>query len=988
MSLPQIKGSVMSNQLEVNPSLIGVHIDFSILKVQPPNEYRDLGKSLEIANSPTFNPKGAAQHGLFANEIGADGTSIWAAATSSSSAIAVHLLASISIWMELISARKQTLATSGKPIDFAASGISLTRDQVANWHTSAQAWRLTADQANERRQRQLLLIIDNLGISVSGKSTLSDSVLDVWRSAMITVDKLVAGKPQSVQTGAPLLGLASWHLYPDMVVFGRDKDVKDVKQNDPLINRGGIITLGIQDTRRSGDGIYWSLPLAHLRYYGEPVRSEASLSSQTSRVSIDELLYVALGSLVRRWCADADDIEPAAKLVVQLDKFVDIPGDVRGRGAWLPLLASTAQSFLTAQGDTRSEILQFIKCGRRRYPLFIDHPGTDSIFGLSNCTAFLKKMPGNSARVSLLRHVAKDFSHHRHLMVIQCRVGLQRSLWELASVEKFRSNNKRTRESDSDLSHDEVPRRYLRWLNRLHIDQSLDDIQADSDLIRLDAPIPWLWTPLGYQWQNVSRSFYGKILEEECDDSDWQHAIGATVQSRLAFGDPEVAALYVINVTYWSSFSPNIIPKTVERKQYRSLPNIFVMRHIAWALQEKLPSKDLLSTHLTAGEYSSKEVDEDSKRAVLTSLRALISVWLLYKQLPNATVELKVAARPLAGHQWILQGDHIYQENQFGAFHLTQEQTFACIARFESGNFNFQPSAMKGVLAISSGNSMYVARCLLQDPCQLFSSAPVERVVGNLGKSGMAMLVSPEVPQVRSLADNVRLVNHHPFDGSEENCFHHTTLHLSFTEWQLPIDIGSRGNRDVEAYYIEAAIGVYDRGEWVADVNILDVFKHEFSRIMPECTQRHETHVSKEELCKFVTIDSWEELLDSPPEVGVVRARKNWQARLAAAALSIQRGHETRIVPQKACWTCFVALPKLPRVENGDEDENHIYDDDYFGVPSKLYDEDNSDSEIDDIVTVESSRTHGKRGNKGDNVKLYESSRNNCDLNRNIVYIL
>src|SRR5262249_31315139 len=155
---------------------------------------------------------------------------------------------------------------------------------------------------------------------------------------------------------APLLGLASWHLYPDMVVFGKDKEVKDVRQKDSLVHRGGILTLGIEDTRRLGDGIYWSLPLAHMRYYGDPVLCEASLHSRTSRVSINQLMYVALGSLIRRWCADADDIEPAAELLVRINNFLNFSLDARIERAWMPLLASTAKEFLGSTGNRKLEI--------------------------------------------------------------------------------------------------------------------------------------------------------------------------------------------------------------------------------------------------------------------------------------------------------------------------------------------------------------------------------------------------------------------------------------------------------------------------------------------------------------------------------------------------------------------------------------------------------------------------------------------------------
>jgi hypothetical protein len=1035
MNLPQIQGSIITNKAESHVSAAAIYIDFSLYKVQPHDEYKDIGRSLsarrkneadegqshltaaqlgmlfdgivpkvpnlirvyglrcsEIANSSTFNPKGTSQHGLFANEVGADGTAIWAAATSGDSAIAVHLLGcmlsrmwdppeAISIWMQLIAERKHALSTSGNPLEYATSqNITLTREQIASWHTSTQAWRRTADEANARRQNQLLLIINNLGIPVNNKLCLSESVVGAWTTALTTVDKLVAGNPQSVQTGAPLLGLAAWHLYPDMIVFsqGRNAEAKDVIQNDPLIQPGGIMTLGIHDMRRSGDGIYWSLPLTHLRYYGKPVQSEARLSSRTSRASVEDLVYVALGSLIRRWCASASDIELATTFLVQLEAYVDIPGNLRSEGTWLSLLASAAMTFIAAEEGTKASKLQLIKCGRRRYPLFIDDPTADTIFGLSTPSTLLRLLPGNASRISLLRHIARDFSDDRYFMVIQCKSGSSNSLWELASVEQFRSKTKRTHEqSEEECSNS--PRRYLRWLNQYHRDLDQHDIQPNSDSIRLETPIPWLWAPHGFQWQNAPRPFYGRILKEEDNHPDWHNAKGATVRSLLAFGDPDVAALYCVSITYWTSLSPNVAPETVPGPQYRQLPNICIIRHVLWALENNLPSKESLFTYLEEGRSSVK---------ILTALRALKSICTLYKGLSNATVELRAAEQPLSKHEWIPQDHQSHRHRPFAAFSLSREEMFACISKFESGSFNFHPSAMHGVLAISSGNSIYVARCLLQDPCGDLSSGAVERVVGNLGKSGMALLVCPAVPEVRSLSDDIRLVNHHPFDGSEEDCFLHTSLHLSYTEWQLPIDVGSRGNRDIEAYYVEAAIGVYDRGNWVADLNILDIFKHRFSRFVPDCPKNHELQGPIKETSKFVSIDSWEELLDSPTEVGVVRARGNWQARLAAAALSVQRGHETRIVPTHTCWSCCLALEEVPSLNKGTDDELYGPDTNVFGTLPRYFDEEGSDSETDEIVLTATKKTQDRSSEMGEESVEFEEYNRRKDFNRNTVYIL
>ena len=1037
MAVPQIKGSLLTNSAEAHFSAAAVHLDFSIVKVQPYEEYRDIGRSLsarrrveadegqphvtafqlgrlfsnlvpaipnlirafgircsELANSPVFNPQGTSKHGLFANDVGLDSTSVWAAATSGDAAIAVLLLAcmlssmwdpsaAISIWMELIAERRKVLEASGNPWDHLTSkNISLTRDQVAAWHTSAHAWRLTADEANARRHNQLLLIVNNLGIPVNLKLSLSESVIAAWQTAMVTVDQLVAGNPLSIETGAPLVGLAAWHLYPDMLVYHPGKYGKpvDILQNDPLVQHGGKLTLGIQDARRKGDGIYWSLPLAHLRYYGQPVQAEALLSSRTSRYSIEDLMLVALGSVIRRWCASAEDIELALSLIVRLDEFVDIPSLEQDHG-WLTLLARSAESFVTPTDDDKSHKLQLIRCGQRRCPRFVDDPKSDSILGLSNPKTFLRLLPNNVARVELLRNVARDFSDSRYFMVIQCKTDFNHLSWELSSVDKLRSVHKRRFEDDAEAQDQQHPQRYIRWVNADHADLDDKNVPSDTESVRF-APsvvIPWLWAPQGPQWQNAPRAFYTHLLQES-SDKHWKHARGATVLSQTIFGDPEIAALYAIDIAYWTHSTPNDRPKVVRHNPYRELPNIFVVKHVAWALERNLPSREALYSHLSEGHFSSD---------MLKSLKALLSVSTLYAGLGKASVELKVAREPLRDHAWIPAINKDSSKDPFNAVPLNREESFACIARFESGSFNLHPSAMDRVLAISSGNSIFVARCLLQDPCGPQSSTAIERIVGNLGKTGMSFLLCPDIPDVRSESNDAQLVPHLPFDLAEEDSFSQTSLHLSFTGWEQPINVGSKGNRDVEASYVEAAIGLYDRGKWVADLNILDIFKHRSSRLMNTCFNYHANRECREELCKYVSIDSWEELLDSPIEVGVVRARGNWQARLAAAALAIQRGHETRIIPDRVCWPCFIRLPKLSYRPDRSDVHGRYEEEEVFGAFPHYLEEEGSDSETEE--TVQAALKQEKRFVSqirisdllADNDDAYENQ-----SDKNVVYIL
>lgn len=179
-------------------ALANLNFDFSLVKMEAPLEYRGLGTALstkrkrdaeegsthvtarklgalfaddlphtpnlsrayglrvsEIAEIPKYNPRGSVSDGPFAEHIGADGTSIWAAATSGRGAMAVHLLAcllarmwpgpkAISIWSEIIDARKSLLQSrldeQGFHIGTAtACQVHVGRVKLAEWDASARS---------------------------------------------------------------------------------------------------------------------------------------------------------------------------------------------------------------------------------------------------------------------------------------------------------------------------------------------------------------------------------------------------------------------------------------------------------------------------------------------------------------------------------------------------------------------------------------------------------------------------------------------------------------------------------------------------------------------------------------------------------------------------------------------------------------------------------------------------------------------------------
>ena len=137
-SLSRISNSFVSASNENTLALANFNFDFSLVKFEAPQEFAPLGSALsltrkknaedgtvhqlarklgalfeqmvpstpnliraygarasEIIQAPGINPKGSKADGPFQNYVGADATSVWAAATSGPASLAVLLLASI-----------------------------------------------------------------------------------------------------------------------------------------------------------------------------------------------------------------------------------------------------------------------------------------------------------------------------------------------------------------------------------------------------------------------------------------------------------------------------------------------------------------------------------------------------------------------------------------------------------------------------------------------------------------------------------------------------------------------------------------------------------------------------------------------------------------------------------------------------------------------------------------------------------------------------
>ncbi|OJZ91007.1 hypothetical protein ASPFODRAFT_215242 [Aspergillus luchuensis CBS 106.47] len=289
----------------------------------------------------------------------------------------------------------------------------------------------------------------------------------------------------------------------------------------------------------------------------------------------------------------------------------------------------------------------------------------------------------------------------------------------------------------------------------------------------------------------------------------------------FVFGDHNLAAVYRRR-TIQSPPSNKPLPNTVPLSMVQDL------------LDKNALMPEKVAEYILDRFGSTQALHENS----LLALGRVIDYYKYY--LPQATVSMSVIKSPMTSWKWVpsllhpldLSASLATQQAREGSIPssvylslLSREHAFAAILQFESGTISLDTPDLEAVFAISSGNSLFIAKQLLYDPTPADRIAPyaVSHAIGNVGKPGIALLVSPPELEIREhTLERWRLVNHHPFDGNPVGGrFDGTSLHLSFTGWDGPVSLDSTSYRTMEAYYLQTTISVNDGGEWVGDVDIL-----------------------------------------------------------------------------------------------------------------------------------------------------------------------
>lgn len=464
-SISSIKFSGLSAANENALALANIKLDFSIWKVDAPVEFQGLGSALSlgrqhnaelgmphrtarrlgalfediipstpnlispygkrvtnIIRTPGVNPEGSATHGPFQSFVGAEGTALWAAATSGIPAIGIYLLAcllaraweakeSTAIFVELVEGRRMELEEASRSNELVSEGSKvaacqeISRQELSKWDASARAWLRSADEAMEKKQIQMMLITRNVTLPYKGGSSTYIKVLKVWKEAMVGMESLLRGQPQMITSQPILLALSAWHIYPNLVVLGAKP--QSVTFEDDLIPSTGVATIGVESSDNKPP--HWSLALSHFQYYGDPVNVKSE--RDTSRVSMEQLYIVILGGLFRNWKVRSSEAIAAIHWIDEFGKTlqrVDATENSTALG-WILHLVHAAHLVVRSWSSKDDEPLRLLKYGHRRGQTFLcDLHRSTPFFGLRNpcIVAGLKEKLDIDCGIAYLRQIA------------------------------------------------------------------------------------------------------------------------------------------------------------------------------------------------------------------------------------------------------------------------------------------------------------------------------------------------------------------------------------------------------------------------------------------------------------------------------------------------------------------------------------------------------------------------------------------------------
>ncbi|KAF2800371.1 hypothetical protein K505DRAFT_263875 [Melanomma pulvis-pyrius CBS 109.77] len=925
----------------------------------------------EIMNTSDVNDIGTGQHGPFEPYVGADGTTLWAAATSGISALGIYLLSCLlarawdakiatAIWVELVATRRKEIEEGLKNNhNISASSVvgayqDITRKDLALWDSSARAWLRRADKAKEWSQCQLSLVVKNINTPIPGGPSTYDKVISVWKRSMLAVEQFLSGKPQDIVDGSVFLAFSAWHLYPDLIVLGAEPTKVEFK--DKLIPSAGVGTVGVEFRALEKEGVQWSLALSHLQYYGDPVVVRSD--QDNSRLTFAQLQIVALGGLLGGWRISSRDFLSVAEWFKLLWSRMglseeDIKNGDSSEFGWLLQFVAAANQLLAANDQDHQQNMILLKHGSRRAKDFLSDRSCNPspFFGLLNALTIcglLEKFDVDSG-IAYLRALAEKLELRGRDAII-CYAHNASYKQTTGSVDYFELATVQTSNSKA----------YVRWICPNGEAKSFPsgiDVNSQGKLQDEESVPKDRMKYISSQGEKCEHYITGPNYASRTDNFSWITPPSIYLQDGSTTADDHDDAMHQpkkvkVNMSFQAIIGDwrlGLFLRSEMHKYHDSLQSYQERAEFEIAKTEKVstavqifkdtePVPERLRDYMCSLIYVSEDQLKDNSLKApgvslissahrfhldfSKSLYALDSASKVYSHVVKATISLKLIARPLCNSAWFRclfkRWEPGYSNGNPWSTQtplLTPQhsplpdrhESFGCIALFDSGTVDLSPEDFEHSFALCSEDTIYVPAVVLSDPFTRVPEYAMKSITGNISRPGISILVPPFKPRIRELSDSYNLVIHEAYDFKREDNFRETSLHLSFTDWALPL--ATEGSRmiDHDAQVVEAVISIRDRGRWVADIDILEVDFQDMIRFKPVtcCKGDHDQNHDFD----YTSIDSWEELLDEPSTVGIFRAHGNWAARLAAVSIlsrSEAGGHNFGVLgPEPFCLQCL-----------------------------------------------------------------------------------
>lgn len=649
------------------------------------------------------------------------------------------------------------------------------------------------------------------------------------------------------------------------------------------------------------------------------------MCDDSERLSLDEFLLVSLGSLLGSWDKESTQTVRLARVVAQVGSQLCSTPQPSRQTLWLRFLGQAADRLVHSSDEDRPIYQRLVSLGKRRAShLLKDIP---EIFGLKHMPSLLDNMDHTEDKIELMRRVGLRLAKARQIDPKYMRVVYRfRDIahdhpgWEINEFLEWERSNTSwgshyvyttvvAHQEDSlkrDSTGQPVSReRHVRWIYYSDAEQwrlgenyfaglkeslrtprgmAPDDLRLEFGTF-LERNVAGLW---GYGIEHIP----------ECDNSEDEFR-----PSDFIF----VAGMYGECGVYVSPAFSSLIGSLQSSLREPTLDDV------EWALSNRVARLEWL---VDAFRHANRTVLFNTK--IMAAFAAVVET---YYDLANSTIALKAIYRPLSDFKWAkkCQFGGIGNEDQENIVDsditlcsLSRELKFALLVYMETGQADVDPQTFDRVVAMCSGDSIFVSAPILLDPFESTanSSTRMRCLRGNIGKTGIALLTTPEDPLMKSSHEaNWKVIGHEPFNGELLDSFKGTSLQLGFTNFKLPIDTGNLGAYDMDLIFMEAIIRVNDHnGNWVGDLNILRAME-KWTRVnFPiDCDHKDDDRAVRN-IPSATAIDNWDEFLDEPDGAMVFRARENWIARLSAAGFGGQQGKRlVVIVPHCAdvCWSCL-----------------------------------------------------------------------------------